>query len=75
MAQVRNKTTITLWVPELNRSVEPSEVVDVPNDRLEAFTCQPDTWSDETTGGSKSSKTSASSAPADATTNDTTVGV
>jgi len=72
MAQVRNKTTITLWVPELNRSVEPGEVADVPDDRLEAFTCQSDTWSDETSG--KSSKSSANSAPAAASTADTTAG-
>jgi hypothetical protein len=72
MAQVRNKTTITLWVPELNRSVEPGEVVDVPDERLDGYTCQPDTWANETSG--KASKSSAASAPADASTSDTTAG-
>ena len=58
MAQVRNKTNTTLWVPELGRSVEPAEVVEVPDDRLDGYTCQPDTWSDETTTKAASAKKS-----------------
>ena len=48
MAQVRNKTAQALIVPELGRVVEPDEIVTVPDSRLEAFTCQTDTWADET---------------------------
>jgi len=48
MARVRNKKGIALYVPELSKTVEPDEVVEVPDDRLEAFTIQVETWADET---------------------------
>ena len=48
MAQVRNVTSQTLSVPELGKVVAPDEIVTVPDSRLEAFTCQTDTWADET---------------------------
>lgn len=48
MAQVRNKKGIALYVPELNRTVEADQVVEIPDDRLEAFASQTETWSDET---------------------------
>ncbi len=48
MAQIRNKTSVTLWVPEIGKTVEPSELVTVPDERLEAFTTQTEIWADET---------------------------
>jgi len=47
MARVRNKKGIALYVPELGKTVQPDEVVEVPDDRLEAYTSQLETWGDE----------------------------
>lgn len=47
MAKVRNISGEPLAVPEINRVVDADEVVDVPDERVEAFTCQPTTWAAE----------------------------
>ncbi|MEV8548316.1 hypothetical protein AB0L04_00475 [Streptomyces glaucescens] len=44
MARVRYLGPETVTVPELGRSVEPDEVVEVPDDRYEGYACQPGTW-------------------------------
>lgn len=45
MARVRFIGPETVTVPELGgRSVEPDEVVEVPDDRFEGYVCQPQTW-------------------------------
>jgi len=64
MARVRNKKGIALYVPELSKTVEPDEVVEVPDDRLDAYVSQTETWGDE----------SAKSAPAKAAVADAPVG-
>jgi hypothetical protein len=57
MAKVRNISGEQLFVPELSKLVEADEVVDVPDDRLDGYICQPATWADETpTTPAKSSK-------------------
>ena len=50
MAKVRNISGEPLIVPELDRVVVVDEVVDVPDERVEAFTCQPKTWAAESAG-------------------------
>ena len=48
MAKIRNISGEARAVPELNwRTVDPDEVVEVPNDRLEAYVSQTTTWADE----------------------------
>lgn len=44
MARVRYLGPEPVTVPELGRSVEPDEVVEVPDDRFEGYVCQPATW-------------------------------
>jgi hypothetical protein len=45
MARVRFIGPETVTVPELgNRSVEPDEVVEVPDHRFDGYVCQPGTW-------------------------------
>jgi hypothetical protein len=45
MAKVRNVSPEALIVPELRgRVVAPDEVVDVPDDRVDAYTYQDRTW-------------------------------
>ena len=44
MAKVRNVSGVDLYVPEIGRVVEADEIVTVPGDRAEAYTCQPRTW-------------------------------
>jgi len=45
MAKVQNVSGEVLNVPELGyRNVGPDEVVEVPDDRLEGYVCQPATW-------------------------------
>jgi hypothetical protein len=44
MARVRLIGPEPVTVPELGRSVEPDEVVEVPDDRFEGYVCQPGTW-------------------------------
>ncbi|MFF5001701.1 hypothetical protein ACFY3G_02640 [Streptomyces phaeochromogenes] len=45
MARVRLIGPEPVTVPELGgRRVEPDEVVEVPDDRFEGYSCQPGTW-------------------------------
>ncbi len=45
MARVRLIGPEPVTVPELGgRTVEPDEVVEVPDDRHEGYVCQPGTW-------------------------------
>ncbi|MFE7927787.1 hypothetical protein ACFU6S_03480 [Streptomyces sp. NPDC057456] len=45
MARVRYLGPETATVPELgNRSVEPDEIVEVPDARFEGYACQPSNW-------------------------------
>ena len=45
MARVRLIGPESVRVPELdNRTVEPDEVVEVPDDRYAGYVCQPATW-------------------------------
>jgi hypothetical protein len=44
MARVRYLGPETVTVPELGRSIEPDEVVEVPDDRYEGYVCQASTW-------------------------------
>ncbi|MFD7093396.1 hypothetical protein [Streptomyces xanthophaeus] len=45
MAKVRYVGPVPVTVPELGgRSVEPDEVVEVPDDRFEGYVCQPCNW-------------------------------
>lgn len=46
MARVRFIGSEPVTVPELGpeRTVQPDEVVDVPDDRFEAYVCQPAAW-------------------------------
>jgi hypothetical protein len=48
VAKIRNISGEALVVPELNwRTVEPDEVTAVPDERVDAYTCQPSTWAAE----------------------------
>ncbi len=44
MARVRYLGHEQVTVPELSRTVEPDEVVEVPDDRFEAYICQASNW-------------------------------
>jgi hypothetical protein len=44
MARVRLIGPDQVTVPELGRTVEPDEVVEVPDHRFEGYVCQPATW-------------------------------
>lgn len=45
MARVRYIGAEPVTVPELgDRSVEPDQVVEVPDGRFEGYVCQPQTW-------------------------------
>lgn len=45
MAKVRYVGPVPVSVPELGgRTVEPDEVVEVPDDRYEGYVCQPPNW-------------------------------
>lgn len=44
MARVRLIGPDQVTVPELGRTVEPDEVVEVPDERYEGYVCQPATW-------------------------------
>lgn len=45
MARVRYVGAETVTVPELGgRSVEPDEVIEVPDDRYDGYVCQPGVW-------------------------------
>jgi hypothetical protein len=66
MAKVRFRGSEPVTVPELGgRSVEPDEVVEVPDDRFEGYACQPVNWEPVEEPGVKTTakKTAAKSAP------------
>lgn len=44
MARVRYLGPEPVTVPELGRTVEPDEVVEVPDDRFAGYVCQPASW-------------------------------
>lgn len=44
MARVRYVGAGPVSVPELGRTVQPDELVEVPDDRFEGYVCQPRTW-------------------------------
>ncbi|MER7738891.1 hypothetical protein ABTX34_11290 [Streptomyces sp. NPDC096538] len=44
MARVRYLGPVPVTVPELGRTVEPDEVVEVPDDRHAGYVCQPANW-------------------------------
>ncbi|MEV7240457.1 hypothetical protein AB0N92_04225 [Streptomyces sp. NPDC093248] len=44
MARVRYLGPEQVTVPELGRTVEPDEIVEVPDDRYEGYVCQPANW-------------------------------
>lgn len=47
MAKIRNVSGEDLFVPWLNKVVAADEVATVPDSDLAAYTCQPQTWADE----------------------------
>ncbi|WP_432170918.1 hypothetical protein [Streptomyces sp. 1222.5] len=54
MARVRYLGHEPVTVPELNgRTVEPDEVVEVPDERFEAYVCQTANWESVEEPGSK----------------------
>ncbi|MFK0151200.1 hypothetical protein ACIQVK_03845 [Streptomyces sp. NPDC090493] len=44
MARVRYLGHEQVTVPELGRTVEPDEIVDIPDERWEGYVCQPANW-------------------------------
>lgn len=62
MARVRYLGPEQVTVPELGRTVEPDEVVEVPDERFEGYVCQPANWESVEEPG-KAKKTAAKSAP------------
>ncbi|WP_416983553.1 hypothetical protein [Streptomyces sp. T028] len=44
MARVRYLGPEQVTVPELGRTVEPDEIVEVPDARFEGYACQPSNW-------------------------------
>lgn len=44
MAKVRYIGPVPVTVPELFRTVEPDEVVEVPDVRYDGYVCQPTNW-------------------------------
>ncbi|MFF3128508.1 hypothetical protein ACFVRD_40995 [Streptomyces sp. NPDC057908] len=45
MARVRYIGAEPVTVPELgDRTVQPDELIEVPDDRFEGYVCQPQTW-------------------------------
>ncbi|MFJ2733685.1 hypothetical protein [Streptomyces sp. NPDC087317] len=60
MARVRFLGPEPVTVPELGgRTVEPDEVVEVPDSRFEGYVCQPANWESVEEPGAKASKKSA----------------
>ena len=54
MAKIRNVSGEARLVPWLGgRLVLDGQVVEIPDDDLDAYTCQPDTWADATPAKSK----------------------
>ncbi|MFF2226287.1 hypothetical protein ACFVV7_23565 [Streptomyces globisporus] len=44
MARVRYIGAEPVTVPELGRTVQPDEIVEVPDARFEGYVCQPTAW-------------------------------
>jgi hypothetical protein len=44
MARVRYLGPEQVSVPELGRTVEPDQIVEVPDERFEGYACQPSNW-------------------------------
>ncbi|MFG2670851.1 hypothetical protein [Streptomyces sp. NPDC048445] len=44
MARVRYIGAEPVTVPELGRTVQPDELVEVPDGRFDGYVCQPGTW-------------------------------
>lgn len=67
MAKVRFIGSEPVTVPELgDRVVQPDEIVEVPDDRFEAYVCQSDNWESVEEPGAKApakKTTAAKSAP------------
>ena len=64
MARVRFIGPEQVTVPELgDRSVQPDEVVEVPDERFEAYVCQPSNWESVEEPKTATKKTAAKSAP------------
>ncbi len=67
MARVRYLGPEQVTVPELGRTVEPDEIVEVPDDRFEGYACQPSNWEVVEEPGAKAApaakKTTAAKAP------------
>ena len=63
MARVRFIGPEPVTVPELGRVVQPDEVVPVPDERFDAYVCQPGTWESVEEPGAVAKKTAAKSAP------------
>lgn len=65
MARVRYLGPEQATVPELNRTVEPDEVVEVPDERFEGYVCQTTLWEtvEEPKSPTSAKKTAAKSAP------------
>ncbi|MFJ6561860.1 hypothetical protein ACIQMV_18765 [Streptomyces sp. NPDC091412] len=59
MARVRFLGPEPVTVPELGRTVQPDEVVEVPDDRFEGYVCQPANWESVEEPGAKASKKTA----------------
>ena len=63
MARVRYLGPEQVNVPELGRTVEPDEIVEVPDARFEGYACQPANWEVVEEPGSAKKKTAAKQAP------------
>jgi hypothetical protein len=69
MARVRYLGPEQVTVPELGRTVEPDEVVEVPDERFDGYVCQSGTWEaveepkDEAPPAAPLKRTAAKSAP------------
>ncbi|MFE9309517.1 hypothetical protein ACFYM5_17730 [Streptomyces sp. NPDC006706] len=63
MARVRFLGPAPVTVPELGRTVQPDEVVEVPDARFDGYVCQPANWESVEEPGAKASKKTAAKAP------------
>jgi len=62
MARVRLIGPEPVTVPELgDKSVEPDQVIEVPDDRFDGYVCQPQTWEAVEDPGAKPTKSAAKS--------------
>ncbi|MFJ2568178.1 hypothetical protein ACIO02_35535 [Streptomyces sp. NPDC087568] len=59
MARVRFLGPAPVTVPELGRTVQPDEVVEVPDARFDGYVCQPANWESVEEPGAKASKKTA----------------